>query len=225
LTFNGFPKEGLDALARLRDDPNIKRYHAEKPLLDRAIVTPFKRYRDDLVVNWVLPNGLLFETERNVFSRILKNDFGAGGSHHHLWLAFYRPHRTRLTDLQLSHGVYPHGFRHGLFLGDRARRLFEPARRRLFEEPETALGLLNGLLDECFDVTFAAGSGPQIMHTDRLDQLPAGLAKATSLWVSRLTTRDDMQRLGPALVERAIQTMDVLWPLYRFFAEAEEAPA
>ena len=116
LTFDGFPDEGWDALERLRAEPHIGRYQEEKAVLDRAVTAPFKRYRDDLAVNWVLPNGLPFETEKNVFSRILKNDFGRGGSHSHLWMAFYRPPRKRLTDIQLSHAVYPDAFRWGLYV-------------------------------------------------------------------------------------------------------------
>ena len=118
LTFGGFPAAGLDALARLKADPHIGRYREEKADLKRSVEAPFKQYRDDLALNWVIPNGLPFETEKGVFSRILKNDFGAGGAHHHLWMAFYRTGRTRLTDLQLSHAVYPDGFRWALYAGD-----------------------------------------------------------------------------------------------------------
>ena len=52
-----------------------ERYRKEKEVLKRAITEPFKRYRDDLALNWVIPNALPFETEKNVFSRILKNIF------------------------------------------------------------------------------------------------------------------------------------------------------
>ena len=58
-------------LDRLRDEPHIDQYKSEKPGVTDHLKAPFRRYRDDLVVNWVLPNRLDFETERYVFSRLL----------------------------------------------------------------------------------------------------------------------------------------------------------
>ena len=113
LTFEGFAPEAFAILERLRDEPHIAQYRKEKAGIKRYITEPFKRFRDDLVVNWVLPNRLDFETEKNVFSRLLKNDFGAGGCHHHLWMAFYRPGRRRLTDVQLAPCITPDGFTMG----------------------------------------------------------------------------------------------------------------
>ena len=178
LTFEGFPAEGFEALARLRAEPHIGRYQKEKAVLDRAVTAPFKRYRDDLAVNWVLPNGLPFETERNVFSRILKNDFGRGGSHSHLWMSFYRRPRKRLTDVQLSHAIHADAFRWGLYIGDYAKGLFGPARRRLVEEPEVSLPILNALIDRGYRLSFAPHVTKPEGHPEfdtALDALPDGL--------------------------------------------------
>ncbi len=223
LTFEGFPPEGFEALARLRAEPHIGRYREEKEVLDRAVTAPFKRYRDDLAVNWVLPNGLGFETERNVFSRILKNDFGRGGSHSHLWMSFYRPPRKRLTDLQLSHAVHADAFRWGLYVGDYAKGLFRPARERLVEEPGRSLALLNDLLARGYRLAFAPHVTKPEGHpefSDRLDALPDGIGRAKGIWVMRRISRDETEALGPGLVAAAIDEQEALWPLYRFLAEA-----
>ncbi|MFN3596506.1 MAG: hypothetical protein ACK41D_04475 [Rubricoccaceae bacterium] len=220
LSFEGFPDEGFEALARLRSEPHIGRYQAEKPVLDRAVTAPFKRYRDDLAVNWVLPNGLPFETERGVFSRILKNDFGAGGSHHHLWMAFYRPPLKRLTDAQLSHGVYPDGFAFSLYVGAYAGALFRAARQRMLDEAPRALALLNPLLSEGFHFAFAPHvTKPEGRPTFSapLARLPAGVARAGGLWVRHKLPRETVQRLGPGLVGYALGVQEALWPLYRFW--------
>ena len=228
LTFEGFPDEGFEALARLRAEPHIERYRHEKEVLDRAVTEPFKRYRDDLAVNWVLPNGLPFETERNVFSRILKNDFGAGGSHSHLWMSFYRPPRKRLTDVQLSHAVHPDAFRWGLYIGDYARGLFTPARERLVRETDRSLPLVNGLIERGYRLAFAPHVTKPEGHpefTDPLDALPDGLARAKGIWLMRRISREEAQALGPGLVGAAIDAQEELWPLYRFLVEAPTAPA
>ena len=223
LTFEGFPDEAFEALERLRAEPHIGRYREEKAILDRAVTAPFKRYRDDLAVNWVLANGLPFETERNVFSRILKNDFGRGGSHSHLWMAFYRPPRKRLTDIQLSHAVYPDAFRWGLYVGDYAKGLFRAARDRMIEDEAGALAVLNPLLDGGYRLAFAGHVTKPDGHPEvdaPIDALPAGLARAKGIWVQHRIPRDEVQRLGPGLVGRAIDEQERLWPLYRFWAEA-----
>ena len=223
LTFEGFPAEGFEALAALREAPHIGTYRALKPVLDRAVTAPFKRYRDDLALNWVIPNGLPFETERNVFSRVLKNDFGAGGSHSHLWMSFYRPPRKRLTDVQLSHAVYPDAFRWGLYVGDYARGLFGPARQRLVEDERRSLGLVNALIERGYRLAFA----PHVTKPDGhpefdapLDALPDGLARAKGIWLMRRIARAEADALGPDLVGAAIDAQEELWPLYSFLIEA-----
>ena len=223
LTFEGFPDEGFGALAALRADPHIGTYRELKPVLDRAVTAPFKRYRDDLALNWAIPNALPFETERNVFSRILKNDFGRGGSHSHLWMSFYRPPRKRLTDVQLSHAVYPDGFRWGLYVGAYAKGIFRPARSRLVEDPDRSLPLLNGLLAAGYRFAFA----PHVTKpegrpefADPLDAVPDGLARAKGIWLMRTISRDHAQALGPDLIAAAIDAQEELWPLYRFLVDA-----
>lgn len=223
LTFEGFPQEGLDALARLKAEPHIGQYREDKSVLDRAILAPFKRYRDDLALNWVIPNGLPFETERNVFSRILKNDFGRGGSHSHLWMSFYRRPRKRLTDVQLSHAIHSDRFRWGLYIGDYAKGLFGPARDRLLHQPDHALAILNALIDQGYRLAYA----PQVSRpeghpeiSEPLSDLPDGLAQAKGIWIQRSVSIGEVQALGPQLVAHAIDAQEQLWPLYRFLAEA-----
>jgi hypothetical protein len=221
LTFAGFPDEGFEALGRLRAEPHIGRYREEKEVLDRAVTAPFKRYRDDLALNWAIPNGLPFETERNVFSRILKNDFGAGGSHSHLWMSFYRPPRKRLTDVQLSHAVYPDAFRWGIYVGDYAKEIFPAARARMFEEPDRALEIVNGLIGRGYRLAFAPHVTKPEGHpefSDPLDAVPDGLARAKGIWLMRRISRAEAQALGPDLVAAAIDAQEELWPLYRFWA-------
>ena len=223
LSFEGYAPEAFETLERLRREPHVARYREERAALRRYVQEPFARYRDDLVLNWVIPNGLPFETEKNVFSRVLKNDFGAGGSHHHLWLAFYRPPRKRLTDLQLSHAVYPDGCTVGLYAGAYARGLFEPARARMLAEEETALGLLNALIGRGYRFSFAPHvtkpeGRPEFVEA--LSALPEGLRRAKGIWVRRAFPREDVLAWGPGLVARALEEQAALWPLYRFWAEA-----
>ncbi len=223
LSFEGFSGEAFATLGRLRAEPHVGRYREEKAALERHVAAPFRRYRDDLALNWVLPNGLPFETEKDVFSRILKNDFGAGGSHAHLWMSFYRPPRRRLTDLQLSHALYPDGFRCGLYAGAYARGLFEPARRRMLGEPEQALALVNALIRRGYTFAFAPHvTKPEgvFSYAEPLARWPAGLSRASAMWVRRAFGRADVLAWGPALVAQALDEQEALWPLFLLWAEA-----
>lgn len=227
LTFEGFCPEAFAVLERLRQHPHVEQYRSDKEAFRVHVQEPFKRYRDDLVVNWVLPNGLPFETEKNVFSRILKNDFGAGGSHHHLWMAFYRPPRKRLTDFQLSHSIYPHQFTCGLYVGDYAKTLFRAAHQYMLDHPGPTLDLLNVLIRDGYRFAFA----PRVSRPDGvteydapLNALPDGFEKAKGIWVRKAFPKETVLGWGPDLVRKAIEQQAVLWPLYQFWdAAAREA--
>lgn len=224
LRFGGFDEHAFAVLDRLRAHPHIEQYREEKEAIKTHITEPFKVYRDDLVVNWVLPNRLPFETEKNVFSRLLKNDFGAGGCHHHLWMAFYRPPRRRLTDVQLSHSLYPDGFVFGLYMGAYAKGLFRAARQRMLDEPERALDLLNGLIARGYTFTYAPTISKSLAtptFTESLDALPADFGRAKGVWVRRRVPKAHVLDLGEALVGEAIRAQVELWPLYTLWAEAE----
>lgn len=227
LAFEGWSAEAFATLDRLRAHPHIEQYRKEKPGIREHLKAPFKRYRDDLVVNWVLPNRLDFETEKNVFSRLLKNDFGAGGCKDNLWMAFYRPGRKRLRDVQLSHRISPDGFHVSLFVGGYAKDLLKQAKARVAAQPERFLGALNPLLqNKKWRFYFRTGSGQrreQHAFEAPLDALPEKLNRASDLFVRRLFPRERVLDWGPALVEHALDAVFALWPLYRFYLEGKEA--
>ena len=222
LSFEGFTPEAFAILERLRERPHIEQYREEKEGIQRYIQAPFKRYRDDLVVNWVLPNRLDFETEKNVFARILKNDFGAGGSHHHLWMSFYRPGRRRLTDVQISHGISPDGFTVGLFAGEYAKDVFREAKGRIEAEPERFLGPVNTRLEEgAWRFSSYSGAGKrraQNVHDEPLAALPERMDKAKALWLRTVLPRERVLAWEGMLVQHALEKVRDLWPLYRFIA-------
>ncbi len=194
ISFEGFPVEAFQVLERLREEPRIERYRIEKEALRTFVQNPFKTYRDDLVVNWVLPNGIGFETERNVFSRILENDFGAGGCRHHLWLSFYRPGLTRLTDIQLIHSLHPEGFKIGLYAGRRMGERWKEARKRIDLFPEEFASIQKSLESAGFK-----------MEIER-----------SELFVVRLIPRERVLAVKGRLVKDAIELVRHVWPLYRF---------
>jgi len=224
--FKGFEAEAFAILVRLRDAPHIEQYRAEKEGIRRYLTDPFKRFRDDLVVNWVLPNRLPFETEKNVFSRLLKNDFGAGGCHHHLWMAFYRSGYRRLTDVQLSHSITPNGFATGLFVGDYAKDWLRVAKQRVAAQPACFLSRVNALLqspDWKGGLYHRDGKAAKVFFEDSLTVLPALLPRATGLYLRRYACRDEVLQWQGSLVRWALDTLQALSPLYQAIIETPPA--
>jgi hypothetical protein len=189
------------------------------------LTEPLRRYRDDLVVNWVLPNRLPFETERNVFSRLLKNDFGAGGCHHHLWMAFYRPGLRRLTDVRLSHSIRPEGFEVGLFVGGYAKTLVRQATSHIAAKPAAFLALLNPFL-QSYKMAYRYGSGERRVRkvfTEPIETVPDDVGKADALWIRRRFACEDVLEWEGALVTHTLTALQQLWPLYLFFLKGEDS--
>jgi hypothetical protein len=221
LSFEGWSVAAFGILDRLRETPHISQYKQEKPGVTDDLKDPFHRYRDDLVVNWVLPNRLGFRTEKNVFSRLLKNDFGAGGCHDNLWMSFYRPETKRLKDVQISHCISPDGFDVGIYVGAHATGLLDQALGRIEQAPDRYLSLVNPLLEqEGWRFYYHYGSGEtktRPTHHAPLDALPDDLDRADGLWVRRRFERDKVLDWGPDLVEHALDAVLALWPIYRFY--------
>jgi hypothetical protein len=219
--FEGWSEAAFGILDRLRETPHIEQYKKEKPGVTDDLKDPFRRYRDDLVVNWVLPNRLDFETERNVFSRLLKNDFGAGGCHDNLWMAFYRPETKRLKDVQISHRISPDGFDVGLYVGAYATDLLGQAQHRIEQAPATYLGKVNGLLEQdpwTFGTHRGSGqSATRTRHDAPLDAVPDAVPKADGIFLRHRIPRPDVLALGPDLVATALDAVLDLWPIYRFY--------
>ena len=220
-SFEGWTPEVFEMLDRLRAEPHIDQYKKEKPGVTGHLKDPFRRYRDDLVVNWVLPNRLGLETERNVFSRLLKNDFGAGGCHDHLWMSFYRPETKRLEDVQITHRVSPDGFAIGVYVGAYATDLLEQAKARIQYAPATYLDLVNPLLEaEGWRFYTHSGSGENeetVVYTDPLDSVPASVSGADGIYARHYISREETLALGPKLVDRALDLVFDVWPIYRFY--------
>lgn len=221
MTFEGFGRDAFEILNRLRQHPHIDVYRKEKSGIKSLLQEPFRRYRDDLVVNWVLPNRLPFETERNVFSRILKNDFGAGGTHSHLWMSFYRLGRQRLTDYQIIHSISPEGFSIGLYFGANAPNLFKDTKTRILGAPSGFLTRLNPLLQRhIWQFIFITGTGMtkhRHIITEPMENLPGTLTQAKRFWIRTLLPRDDVVRLKGSTLKESLKAVCSLWPLYLFY--------
>lgn len=215
--FTGFAEGAFRILDRLREHPHIEQYHLERERVDLYIKQPFKDYRDAIVMGAVLPNRLNLETERNVFSRLLKNDFGRGGSHHHFWMSFYRPGLTRLRDLQLIHSMHPDAFHVGVSASKVSPSVHRNLKRTIERSPDEFAELIDPFVhNPDWSVVIRFG-GEQRELTDRLTP-DEWRDQATALHSVRVLRRIPRQEVvvasGRRLVNEALRAMAHVWPLY-----------
>jgi len=223
VSFEGFGSDAFDTLQAIKEAPHIDTYRSLKKVIEPSITQPFKRFRDDLAVNWVLPNMLPFETERNVFSRLLKNDFGAGGCHHHLWLSFYRIGLRRLSDIQIAHTIRNSGFATSLFLGDNAPKLFNAVKAQIYANPDIFLERVNILLERegwVFRIRpQKAGHGEYLEFKTGVSGVPGEIEKAKGIWWTTFFPKESILNQGGPLLEKSIHAIQDLWPLYLFLLD------
>jgi len=222
LQFRGFREEAFLTLDRLRARPVVDELRSLRAEIAEHLKGPFGSYRDDLVVHGVLPAGWAVETERGVFSRLAKNDFGAGGAHHHLWMAFYRPPRRRLTDVQIMHSIHPDEFRFGLYISERAGRLFDEVMDGLHSPESSALAMVNDLIETGYSFSWSTRGVTRRTAVEPVvepqDSWSEDLHRAKALWIGRSLPRDVVIAAGPGLVWEGLRATAEMWPLYRWMA-------
>lgn len=121
-----FSDRAFTLLRELHEHPQLSFYNAHASEFVGEIEKPLQRLMGN--VARALPakvlNGL--ETERRIFSRIPKNDYGRGGAWDFYWGAFYPKGGKRTADPQLYVVISAKGLRFGFCIGDYGQ---EPRRR------------------------------------------------------------------------------------------------
>jgi len=161
-------------------------------------------------------------SDSGVPNRVVAGDqLGAGGCHDHLWMSFYRPHTRRLEDVQITHRVSPDGFAVGLYVGAYATDLLAQAKERISAAPGTYLDHVNRLLEaEGWRFYTHRGSGEnetRTVYEAPLDEVPDSVDGADGIYVRHYISRNETLALGPELVDRALDLVLDVWPLYRFY--------
>jgi 5-methylcytosine-specific restriction enzyme B len=113
-----FSPAAFDLLSQLKKTPTRDFYLSRKSDFVREVEEPFQRLFRSVVEQ--LPPAVRehMETERNVFSRILKNDWGRGGAWPHYWGALYPKTGRRIEDAQLFVGITAEKLEWGFYVGE-----------------------------------------------------------------------------------------------------------
>lgn len=114
---NYFSEESFVLLVGLDEDPTAIYYQANKEALRVYVEEPVQRLLKGAVA--LLPPLMKerLETEKRLFGRILKNDFGQGGAWPYVWGALYPKGGKRTTDAQLFVFLDAEGLSFGFWVG------------------------------------------------------------------------------------------------------------
>lgn len=110
--------ETFALLEGLKATPTAEYYQAHKGEFAAIVEEPLRAILGATVK--LLPDQVLaaMETDKNLFGRILKNDYGRGGAWPFYWGALYPKGGTRTGDAQLFVSLEPRGFVIGFSVGD-----------------------------------------------------------------------------------------------------------
>jgi hypothetical protein len=128
-----FSAETFDLLAGLHEDPTKAYYQEHRQAIRDYVEDPFRRLVREVARRLPAPITGLMETQKGVFARILKNDYGRGGAWPWLWGAFYPKGGKRIEGAQLITAInkdhLEFGFFMGLHGGDQRERFLKNCRQ------------------------------------------------------------------------------------------------
>lgn len=172
-----FSSRTFELLELLHDDPRYSVYQDNKDEFQKNVEEPLKALMAAIVA--VLPNEIRdsLETEKDLFSRFNKNDYGRGGAWDFYWGALYPTGGTRIAAPQLYLWINFERVEVGFAIGDYGTEM----RERLQDQWRTYRTELQRLLEDSINeegLSFGSrGKGrsprpyPELSLIDWLDQL------------------------------------------------------
>lgn len=121
-----FTPKTFELLSGLHEEPTRDHYNAHREELEEYLIKPFQDVFRRVAARLPAPIRDAMETEKRVFSRILKNDYGQGGAWDYYWGAFYPKGGKRTEAAQLFMRINRErlaaGFYIGVYGGDQRER-------------------------------------------------------------------------------------------------------
>lgn len=160
-----FDEDSFRILEGLQLDPTQKyldKYHVE---IKESVQIPFQTLMKALIGRLNPDVSKLMETEKGVFARFQKNDFGQGGAHEWYWGAFYPKGSKRINDAQLLLTINKDAVQFGFWIADNAHHVKERFRNNWQKHKTKLLELLDPVLST--DI-FQASPPPIITPNDKV---------------------------------------------------------
>lgn len=221
----------FELLTALNEEPTKEIYDAHKSDFKACVEAPFRQLMEHAVS--LLPEEITerMETERDLYGRILRNDFGRGGAWPFYWGALYPLGSRRIEDAQLALAILQDrveaGFLMGTYGSDSSKRFLKNVSRLQELLPQ----ILRGPLSQG-DLVF----GARELREDENGKLVEGGGPGWREWlqdpvesgigVVRIFPAEDV--LNSPLEELAgeiARTFSELFPLVLLSSEEDPLPA
>jgi 5-methylcytosine-specific restriction protein B len=199
-------------LAELHEHPTRECYAAHKDAFRIAVEYPFQALFRRVAAQLPPPLTAQLETERHLFGRILKNDWGSGGGWDYYWGAFYPGGGKRTEETQLFLVIHRERLEWGFSIG----RYGSEQRERFLRNCHTHHAALRPILQHSLtDEAFAYGDREH-EHTEALRSWEEWLTDPakTGIRVAVERTSDQVLQTSLEQLSRQItQTFTRLFPL------------
>jgi len=212
-------EEAFGLLERLRDNPTKAFYDSEKDAFAEHLEQPFRDLFAELAERMPQPMRDYLETEKGLFGRIPKNDYGRGGAWPHYWGAFYPKGGKRIEGAQLFVLAQADDFRFGFDLGEHSPGGGEQFQRALADSHAQVRQALEEL------------AGYETLSFGEDDESVASLAEwlamplATPRVVVHLTPDEVLSVPRAEMLDRILRAFESVFPLVLLASDPNPGPA
>jgi 5-methylcytosine-specific restriction protein B len=211
-------------LTGLHQDPSASYYQSHKADFEKYVEGPIQNLLMRIAARVPVAMSDRLETEKRIFAKFVKNDYGRGGAWEYYWGAFYSKGAKRIAAPQLYVWIDRNVFGFGFSIGDQGVSYKARFAQRAKENADVIVQAMGTAIEDS-GVKFGS-----LSH----DVLEAGRDTATSKsfanWLADpaagdftaavSVNRDTVLATAAAhLEDRVLKTFQVLFPLMRLAAE------
>lgn len=118
VSLNPLSSRAFELLEGLDDNPTKAFYDEHKVEMQNFLINPFRELFSDVISGLSSLIADEMETEKGIYSRIPKNDYGKGGAWNFYWGAIYPIGEKRINSPQLYLSIYSDFLKYGYYIGD-----------------------------------------------------------------------------------------------------------
>ncbi len=212
-----FSEMTFQLLQQLHENPTKKFYSENAEAFNTYLREPMKLLFEAIASDMPAEFRRQMETEKKLFSRIPKNDWGKGGAWDYFWGAFYPKGENRVTSEQLYVLADRHGIRYGLSRGEHSPKTYSGIKDLLKRNPaiekqvKQMLQSVSGLM---FNTPDASSQGTPLPASSQQFSGWMESPDTTVHQASVFVSRDDVLEMSfEELKARVSEAFLVLFPL------------
>lgn len=224
-----FSERSFELLRGIAADPTMRYYDAHRDEFKSEVEEPFKRIVRTVAERLDGRIKQVMETEKRIFSRFPKNDYGKGGAWSHYWSAFYPLDGTRMGGVQLIAYIRATGFRYGFTFGDYASADQVRFVANIKNNAKVVTSIMSGVsLDGVAnrqDVPYSTGDGVSPGKRISWEAFTTNPDEFDDEIRFGLTPQEALAFDEDALVDLIVQTHESLFPLVLLSLQIDPMPA